>query len=354
MKIVNLTLLALALLTATALRAEPSAAFAPPTPDPLAEALPVLESKYVDFKALNYKPGDHLGDLVGRSGGEISVGGPAAAATSVPVISDMLPNNVIYWRLASFTPAKDWSSLENQLVQQNATATGIILDLRSNSAPDDYAGAAHVLAIFEPRDLTLSKYGAADLASALKIPPLHLPMVLLINHDTTGSAEVLAACLKTDGALAIGRETQGRAAIFQEEKLPSGQVLRFAVDNIPQPNGTPFFGHPVVPDITLPVDDRDEKAALVLIKDNHISDVIQESAERHRLSEATLVQGQDPEWDDYLASLEQKPVLLSLPVIHDAVLVSALDSLKAIRLSERPFPSQATATASLPDSTSVQ
>ena len=90
------------------------------------------------------------------------------------------------------------------------------------------------------------------------------------------------------------------------------------------------------------------------IKDNQISDVIQESAQRHRMSEASLVQGQDPEWDDYLASLEQKPVLLSLPVIHDVVLVSALDSLKAIRLSERTLPAQATANSSTPTSSSIQ
>ena len=89
-------------------------------------------------------------------------------------------------------------------------------------------------------------------------------------------------------------------------------------------------------------------------KDNQISDVIQESVERHRMSEATLVQGQDPEWDDYLASLEQKPVLLSLPVIHDVVLISALDSLKAIRLSERTLPTQITANASPPTSSSIQ
>jgi hypothetical protein len=106
----------------------------------------------------------------------------------------------------------------------------------------------------------------------------------------------------------------------------------------------PAWGHPVVPDIALKVNDRTEKAALVLIRDNHISDVIEESAERHRLSEASLVKGQDPELDDYLASLEKGPVLLSLPVIHDVVLISALDSLRAIRLSER-LSTEATTTA---------
>ncbi len=47
-------------------------------------------------------------------------------------------------------------------------------------------------------------------------------------------------------------------------------------------------------------------------------------------------------------------MLLSLPLIHDVVLISALDSLKAIRLSQRAFPGHATANASLPASSSVQ
>jgi len=72
------------------------------------------------------------------------------------------------------------------------------------------------------------------------------------------------------------------------------------------------------------------------------------------LSEATLVQGQDPEWDDYLSSLEQKPFLLSLPVIHDPVLITALDSLKAIQLSQRTPPAQVQADASPPATSSIQ
>ena len=55
------------------------------------------------------------------------------------------------------------------------------------------------------------------------------------------------------------------------------------------------------------------------------------------MSEASLVQGQDPEWDDYLSSLEKGPVLLSLPHIHDPVLIAALDSLRAIRFSQGPI-----------------
>jgi len=359
MNILRFTLLSLCLLTGPVLRADPPALSLPGATDPLAEVLPILQAKYVDFKALNYKPGDHLTDLIARSNGEISLSAPEIASTPIPIMTATLPDNIIYWRLASFTlpPGKTWPDFAAQLQQASGTAPGIILDLRSNTTPDDYEGAEQVMGFFAPQDTALAKYDAIGAGHEIRITdrPVRLPMVVLTNKQTTGAAEALAAFLKADGALVVGRETSGWAAVFAEQKLFTGQILRFAVEAITLTDGTPLFGHPVVPDISPAVDDHAEKAALTLIKDNQILDVIGESPERHRMSEASLVQGQDPEWDDYLASLERRSVLLSLPVIHDVVLISALDSLKAIRLSQRPSPpAQATADAAPSVSTSVQ
>ena len=252
-----------------------------------------------------------------------------------------------YWRLASFVlpPGKALPDIATQLHQAAGTAPGIILDFRTNTTPDDYEGAKLLRTLF---DTTNDR----------------MPIVVLTNDRTVGAAEAFAGYLQADGAIIVGRPTAGKVALFQEDKLSSGQVLRYVVpskgDDDPVSafrfrTEAPAWGHPVVPDIALKVNDRSEKAALVLIRDNHISDVIEESAERHRLSEASLVKGQDPELDDYLASLEKGPVLLSLPVIHDVVLIGALDSLRAIRLSERPPAGEAattTAKASTPATTS--
>jgi Peptidase family S41 len=360
MNILKLTLLSLLLLAGPILWADPPVVAPSSAPDPLVEALPILQAKCIDFQTLNYKPGDSLSDLIARSNGKISLGVPGTSSTPSPIVTTTLPDNIIYWRLASFVPQKSWMDLATQLEQANPSAAGIVLDLRSNVAPDDYHGAAQVMGLFASGDSTLSKYDAIGIDHGVKIPdhPIHAPIVVLTNGQTMGAAEALAACLKADGALVVGRPTRGDAAVFEEQKLSSGQVLRFAVENITLADGTPLWGHPVTPDISPTVDDRAEKGALILIRNNHILDVLQESAERHRMSEASLVQGQDPEWDDYLASLEQKPVLLSLPIIHDVVLVSALDSLKAIRFSQGPVPApaQTTATANVspPPSASVQ
>jgi hypothetical protein len=365
MKIVKLALFNLILVTGLNVQADPPAVVPVPTvvptpTDPLTEALPILQAKYVDFAALNYKPGDELSDLIARSGGKISLSAPETTASLPPSVMVTLPDNIFYWRLASFTPEKSWLDVATHLMQVAPATAGVILDLRSNIAPDDYAGASQILGFFTSGDPTLGVH----LVSLESHYSFHSPIVVLTNNKTTGAAEALATCLQADGALVVGRPTAGKMGRFEEQKLTSGQVLRYfvspvwhlppdAVFTFPQHHDVPW-GQPVTPDITPNIDEHSEKVALMLIKDDHVQDVIEESPERHRMSEASLVQGQDPEWDDYLSSLEDKPVLLSLPLVHDAALISALDSLKAIRLSERTVPAPTPADASAPISTSVQ
>jgi hypothetical protein len=143
--------------------------------------------------------------------------------------------------------------------------------------------------------------------------------------------------LQADGALLIGAATSSAQPPYEEHKLLDGRVLRIA--QLASATASPT--HAVTPDITLTVDEHTEKAALMLIRDARLDEVIAENAPRPRLSEAALVAGQDPEWDAYLSSLEPKPVLLSLPRIHDAVLTAALDSVRAIRVSESAAPEPA-------------
>jgi hypothetical protein len=326
------------------------------TADPLTEALPILQAKYPDFQALNYKPSDHLSDLIARSNGGISLSAPETVAAPVPIVTATLPNDIIYWRLASLTPKTNWSDLARELEVESTRTPygGAILDLRGNTEKEDVWGAIQIINFFEPGDKYLVNFcpfiaegnRRRFIGFGISDHPLRGALIVLVNNQTSG--------LKADGALVMGRKTAGKAAVFEERRLTSGQILSYAEANVSLADGIPLWGHPVVPDIDLTVDDHTEKAALTLIRDNHILDVIEESPERRRMSEASLVEGQDPEWDDYLASLERKPVLLSLPVIHDAVLIRALDSLKAIHFSQRPLPAQATADASLPAPSSIQ
>jgi hypothetical protein len=333
----------------------------PVAADPAVEALPILQASYADFSVLKYQPGDKLDDLIARSDGGLSLVSPAHSAPT-PIITAILPGGVTYWRLASFTPKTSWAELAAQWkASASNDSSGVIVDLRSNEAPQDMRGAAQVMGFFAPADTTFARYLPPENDGTKASPPdvpfkpsFRGPLVVLVDQHTSGAAEALAARLQTDGALTIGTPTAGKAAVFGESTLASGQILRFVADHLHAPDGSDLWHHPLNPDITIALTDHNEKAALTLIRDNQIQDVIQESAQRHRLSEASLVQGQDPEYDDYLSSLEKHPVLLSLPVIHDTVLITALDSLKAIQLSQRALPAKATTSASASTSTSVQ
>jgi hypothetical protein len=374
MKIIHAISAGFWLAAAGILAAEPTVpATAPVTPvappaspaDPITEALPFLQAAYVDFPALHYKEGDKLSDLELRSQGRISLITPGTVAP-VPVLTAALPDGIIYCRLGSFTPKKDWNDVAGSLrsLIDWEHAVGTVVDLRSN-ASNDYVGAYNALGLLVPGDLTLLKDTPQDKTGfvrlPMQIPDRHLdgPLVVLTNGQTAGAAEALAACLKADGALVVGRATSGTG--FEEDKLPDGAILRFATALHRLPGDT--MTRPVMPDIAMTVDDHNEKTALMLIREDHVLDVIQEQSARKRMSEATLVSGQDPEWDAYLSTLEQTPVLLSLPRVHDPVLVTALDSVRAIRLSGSPTvaptaatvpAAQAAANDAKPANTSVQ
>jgi hypothetical protein len=365
MKILTLALFNLILGMSLNAGADPAPAAVPAPPaDPVADGVPILQSSYIDFASLHYKAGDHLADLIARSDGKISLLPPEVIGP-VPIMTAALPDGIAYWRLGSFTPKKNWDDLAGDLrtMIDYQHVYGAILDLRSNLTPEDYAGAAQVAAFFSPGDTRFFKYLPQKGDGCFHLPMMsdrafQGPLVVLTNGQTSGAAEALAASLKADGALIVGRPTAGTSSFFEKQTLLSGQILRFAVAGPTLADGTALLGHPIEPDIALSVEDHAEKVALTLIRDGHVADVTGELPERHRMSEASLVQGQDPEWDDYLTSLEDKPVLLSLPNVHDSVLIGAIDSLRAIRLSQRtaamPAQMEASTPTPAPLSTSVQ
>jgi hypothetical protein len=312
-----------------ALRAEPAA-------DSLAEAGPVLQSGYVDYAGLQVRPDDRLADLLTRAQGKIFLG-PASPVAPPPVQVVRLPDGIPYCRLASFN---GWTALAAQL---KTGGSGVILDLRSNTAPDDFAGAAGVAGLFTPSGTLLFAVRDARQNCRSYSSPLHGtpisggPMAVLIDGRTSGAAEALAACLKANGALIIGRPTAGNGAEFEDHRLASGEVLRYLAGEVTMADGNDLWHHAVEPDIGVSFDPRKEEAALALIGQNRILDVIGEAAGSHRLSEASLVRGEDPEVEAYLVTQARStapPAPPAPPAPQDACLVAALDSLKAIRLSQ--------------------
>jgi hypothetical protein len=242
------------------------------------------------------------------------------AAADERMFDAVLSEGVVYWRAGSFTPATSWDDITAQA--SNAKPTGLVLDLRSNTTPDDFDGARRVASFLSQDKTGQVFHDAAYLTMTETIEPRlqSAPtLIVLIDRNTRGAAEVLATALQTRGALVMGQATSGKS--------------------------------PLVPDVTTPVSSKEEATALAIIDDRQqVAPVIAEDANRHRMCEAALVRGQDPEQDTFIAAHEAAAPAPQAPVTRDLALVEALDSLKAIRVVQGEESSPQTRVA---DSSSV-
>ena len=152
--------------------------------------------------------------------------------------SGVLENNVVYLRVNRVTAslADELVAAGQALVGTNQIA-GVVLDLRFAYGSDDAAAAAKLL--------------AAKRISAG-------PLAVLVNGETRGAAETLAAALHQAGAgLLLGSPTAGEAMAFREFPLRNGE--RFRVVAAPETSG----GAPipcVKPDVAVAVTAGEERA----------------------------------------------------------------------------------------------
>lgn len=309
---------------------------------PVDEAVAILQRRYVEFDKLDPRPAK-IPDLIAQSHGGIRLLGhdqPAAggAARKGAMFAALLRDNAIFWRLGGFTPEAGWPALSRQLADwAGKGAEGIVLDLRGNVSPNDYEGAARVAGFFLARGTVLFQAREADGAPRVYPSPSagvlpRLPLLVLVNRETAGAPEALAAVLHGAGALVIGQPTAGTAAIYGEDQLSSGEVIQYAADPILLPDGAPLWRHPIEPDLAVAAGGTQETEALQAIDRHDVDAVIREAAPRHRLSEAALMEGDNPEWDAFLAAHEAAgpKAAETKPPAQDAALMAALDSLKAI------------------------
>lgn len=216
---------------------------------------------------------------------------------------------------------------------------GLVLDLRF-ARGQDYATAVKVADRFigtEQPQLTLA---GAQLRSTTKTDAWTIPVVVLMNRQTSGAAEALAALLRQNRvALLVGTTTAGEASLFKEFTLSDGQRLRVATGAVKLGEGEPLSTKGINPDIALDVSLEAERAYLL---DAYREP--QKTAElaanptgtnnppRRRINEAELVrrqrEGLNP--DEDAPSAKARPNELAKPVLRDPALARALDLLKGL------------------------
>ena len=282
--------------------------------------------------------------------------------TAIPSHSDTLSKVAVfddsyaYFRISKVEGnlAQNLRSAYDSLVQTNKSKIkGIILDLRFAGGAD-YAVAAATADCFMNSDQPLLDWAAGSAHATKKSNPIDAPIAILVNSQTTGAAEALAAALReADIGLILGSATAGQANIFKEFTLSDGEKLRIATAQIKLGDGT-VLAKGLQPDIAVDATLADEKAYLedpykvlhpsapaksVSATDTNLTSVNEPS---HRpTNEAELVREHASGNDDDGAETNGQPVASEQPappVIADAALARALDLLKGLAVIQQSHP----------------
>jgi hypothetical protein len=281
--------------------------------------------------------------IVTGSGSLESPGTAGALSRSV-----LFEDSHVYLRIQRIGPslASLISSEFDKLVVAK-TAKGLILDLRF-AGGDDYLAAVEVVDRFLDAEAPQLDVAGQTLRSTTKHPAMSVPVAILVNRQTSGAAEVVAALMRqNDIGIVIGATTAGHAFTYRDFPLSTGQRLRIASGKIAMASGKPFPTDGLTPDITVEVKPEDEA--------NYFEDSYREvtrslttSADtpgirsRPRPNEAELVRRQK---DGSISELESassaaaKSLLGKQRIIQDPALARAVDLLKGLALvRKQPAP----------------
>ncbi len=169
-----------------------------------------------------------------------------------------------YFRVGSVDRrlAEKFRAAYSDIVKTNkARIKGVILDLRFASGTD-YASAAALADCFLNSEQPLLSWGAGSASATKKDNAITVPVAILVNSQTTGAAEALAAALREANiGLILGETTAGQANIFKEFTLDNGDKLRVATAQVKLGDGTALM-HGVKPDIAVDESLADQRAYL--------------------------------------------------------------------------------------------
>ncbi|MBQ4062630.1 MAG: S41 family peptidase [Christensenellaceae bacterium] len=157
------------------------------------------------------------------------------------VFSDILENSIGYIDIAEFSGSSvsDFEKAVKTITDEGAKA--VIIDIRDN--PGGYISQASEIAdkFLSSGDIyyTLNRTNEKFVISADEKCDVSLPVVVLVNENTKGAAEVFAAALKDNGAATlVGTTTNGKGAVLTTMQIPNtGDGLRLVSAYYYTPNG---------------------------------------------------------------------------------------------------------------------
>lgn len=312
------------------------------TPADLSHFLPLLKEHYIVGSKLTDEEISRAtvqGVLERVAPGARILEAPAiTAAEASPFRSETVNGNVGYLRLGAISPA-NISELDATL-QKFAAAppTALVIDLRATPAGSEFERAAEVCRRFCPKGKVLFSVKKPNVRQELILTSKEEPryrglLVVLVDRDAAGAAEVVAAVLRAHvNAMVIGQTTKGEAVEFSDLPLPSGRVLRIAVAEVALPENVTVFPGGVKPDLAVEVSRETNEAVLKAGLEKGVSELVTET-ERLKMNEAALVAGTNPELEAYQLAQRARGEKVK-PPLRDVVLQRALDFITTISIYE--------------------
>ncbi len=219
---------------------------------------------------------------------------------------------------------------------------GLVLDLRF-AGGDNYQAAAAAADLFVVKERTLLDFGQGLIRSKAKTNAIQVPVGVLVNGETAGAAEALAAILReTSVGLVLGSRTAGRAATFKNFALSNGQQLRIAANPVLLGDGTAVSGKGLTPDIAVKVTAIDERAyfadayaVLGRLPARGATNVNAPTNRAARRNEADLAREKRQGWGADIETEAPRDREPDRPTVSDPVLARAIDLLKGLAVVHR-------------------
>ena len=253
---------------------------------------------------------------------------PAAPKKSFPFLAEILDGRAGYIRPGALDSAA-LSQMDSALGNFREKSIGaVILDLRGMPAELAFEGCAEFAKRFCPKGavlFTIQKPNAKQerIVTNDRVPAFDGVLVVLVDADTHGAGEALAATLRENAkAMVVGEQTAGGAAEFAEFPIGGGRSVRVAVSQVIMPKSGTLFPEGVKPDISV----RLERERRDVIFEKSSAEGMERFAfdvELPRMNEAALVANTNPEIAEDRSSKSE-------PAPRDTVLQRAMDLVTAI------------------------
>jgi carboxyl-terminal processing protease len=177
---------------------------------------------------------------------------------------ESMEENIWYLRISSFNEntLDEIVKARNELVKENGSPKGLVLDLRSN--PGGLLDqAVYVSDMFLKEGKIVSTKGR--IPSSEKVyearddgNEVSCPMVVLINRGSASASEIVAGALRDNGrALLVGTQTFGKGSVQAIIPLNDGSAIKLTTAKYYTPKGTSIQATGIDPDVVVEFEKRE-------------------------------------------------------------------------------------------------